>query len=147
MPGSATCDSASPARAIRRITAKQPTSPAASAIAVERVSASMVMDVKCYRRPVNLVEQLRGQDRSRRAEVCGASTETEHIGCVLIDNRELVRNQEYRQMPIGLKALNELIQPLLSGFVDTGGRLVEQQDVRIPHQGKGDEQPLKLPAR
>jgi hypothetical protein len=57
-----------------------------------------------------------------------------------------VRDEEDRETPLVLKATHEL-QSLLAGLVDTGRRLVEQEDGRIANKGERDEQALELSAR
>ena len=72
MPGRATWESASAASAIRRMITKEPTRPAATAIAIDSailVSSVLVelMDVVLHRRAIQLVHERRRQDAPGRA--------------------------------------------------------------------------------
>src|SRR6478609_3375636 len=144
IPGNATCDSASPASAMRRITAKHPMSPAASAIVDDSARASMLMDVKGNGRSVDLVQQIRREDGPGFSEMCGAAAQTQYVGRVLMGNGQIVGNQENGEPPFRLQPLDDFIQPFLSWFIDARRRLVEQQHIGIAHQRKRDQQALKL---
>src|SRR4029079_6022335 len=142
MPGSATCDSASPASAMRRITAKHPTSPAASAIVADRASASMLMHVKRDGRSVDLVQKLRRQHGRGFTEVRGPGAQTQDVRGMLVHHGQVVRNEQHRQSAFGLQPLNQLVEPFLARFVDAGGRLVEQQHIGMAHQCERDQETL-----
>src|SRR5260370_17725916 len=71
IPGSATCEIASAASVIRRITAKHPTNPAAVAIAKESTSeliSIVVMDVESNPRAVEFAKRLGSQNLLRYSE-------------------------------------------------------------------------------
>jgi hypothetical protein len=72
------------------------------------------------------------------------ATEAEHGRGVSIDDRKIVGDEEDRQATVLLKAVYELVQSLLTRFVDAGGRFIKQQDIRLADQRKSDEQALKL---
>src|SRR5262249_48004260 len=146
IPGNATCDSASPARAMRRMTAKQPTSPAASAIVADSARASMLMHVKGDRRPVNLVQEIRRQNGRGFAKMRRSGAQTQDVPRMLMDHRQIMRDEKHGKFAFRLQALDELVEPFLPRFVDTGGRFIQKQHVRITHQRKGDQESLKLPA-
>jgi hypothetical protein len=90
IPGNATRDSGSAARGMPRIIAKQPTRPAATAIATAGTSPSALMHVVVQWRAVHFGEEIRGQDGSGQPDGCPLPTEAEHLGCVLIHDREFV---------------------------------------------------------
>src|ERR1044071_1893303 len=147
MPGRATCDRASAASAMRRMTAKQPTSPAATAIAAGTTSVSMVIvEVKLDPASVEPREQILRENFPRLpvADLAEAASQTQDSGREFMDDRQVVRHEKHRELPLPLQAHDQLVQPLLSGFIDTRGRFVEQQHVRLPCEREGDEQTLKL---
>ena len=95
IPGSATCEIASEARVMRRITAKQPTRPAATAIATGRASASgemVAMHVEPVRGAIRFLQPLGSEHVFRGAEerraVAGREAQ-DRVG-VLVHQRELV---------------------------------------------------------
>src|SRR6516225_6339435 len=147
MPGSATCDRASPARAMRRMTAKHPTSPAATAIAIESTSSSLVMHVISHRGAVQLVEQVRCEHGPWWTNARAVATKTQDIRGVAVDDRQLVRNEQHGQALVLLQPAHELVQALLTRFINARRRFIEQEDVRVAHERKRHEQPLELPAR
>src|SRR5215813_4906853 len=147
MPGSATWERASAASAIRRISAKQPTRPAATAMATGSASASGLMDVVIHGRPVHLVEDVGREDRPRRPQARLAPAQAQHGGRVPVDDGQLVRDEEDREPLLLLEAPRQLVQALLPRLVDAGGRLVEQEDGRVAGEGEGDEQALELATR
>src|SRR5262249_1359684 len=106
IPGNATCDSASPARAMRRMTAKQPTSPAASAIVADSARASMFMHVKGDRRPVNLVQEIRRQNGRGFAKVRRSGAQAEDVRGMLMHHRQIVRDKKHGKFAFGLEPLN-----------------------------------------
>src|SRR5262245_28499057 len=108
MPGSATCDNASPASAMRRITAKHPTSPAASAIVADRASASMLMYVKRHRRSVDFVKEIRRQNGRGLTEMRRSAAQTQDVRGVLVHDRQIVRDEKHRQPAFRLQPLNQL---------------------------------------
>jgi hypothetical protein len=64
-----------------------------------------------------------------------------------LDGAELVRDVEDRGAELDVKLLEQLGEGLLRFHVDTGGRLVEDDEVRLPRQGLRDVGALALPAR
>src|SRR5262249_10300033 len=104
MPGSATWERASAARAIRRISAKQATRPAATAMATGSANASGLMDVVIHGRPVHLVEDVGREDRPRRPQARLAPAQAQHGGRVPVDDGQLVRDEEDREPLLLLEA-------------------------------------------
>src|SRR5690242_9890168 len=136
---------------MRRMTAKQPTSPAAAAIATARTSVlagALVMHVKSQRGAVYLLEALRSEDLERRSDACRTgATETQDARGVAVHETELVGHQEKREPLLLLKTVNHRMEPLLTWFIHAGGRLVEQQHGGSAHEGKGEQETLELAPR
>src|SRR6202165_1204135 len=133
MPGKATWAIASAASDILRITAKQPTRPAAIAIAMEteRALTEVIVAVVLDRSPVHLLESLGWEDLPRRTEA-GAHrpAQTQHVGRVAIDEAQLVGDEEQRQTALLLQTMDHLVEQLLARVIHAGGRVVGQQHRR-----------------
>src|SRR5581483_10146498 len=129
------------------MTAKQPTSPAAAAIAADNSRNSAFMDVKGHRRSVQLAQSIGSQDVFRRTEPVMLPTKAEHGGGVPKHHGEIVRDEDDGETAITLQPVNQLVQAFLSWFVNARRRLVEQQDVRGGEQREGDQQALELSSR
>src|SRR5216684_3443637 len=150
IPGSATCEIASAASVIRRITAKHPTNPAAVAIAKESTSeliSIVVMDVESNPRAVEFAKRLGSQNLLRYSEARISSAHAQYRRRMLINDAQVVRDQQHGHAALLLEPLNHRVDFLLAGLVDAGGGLVEQQDTRIADKREGHQQPLKLTAR
>src|SRR5882724_3065531 len=140
---------ASAARTIRLITAKEPTSPAAIATAIERTSApgSIVMDVESGGRSIDLVKEIRRQHRFWRPEARSFTRQAEDVRRIPVDHAQLVRDEDDGQAVCFLKATDQLIQALLPGLVDARRGLVEQQDAGPAHERQRQKKPLELAPR
>src|SRR5271165_493363 len=134
MPGNATCDIASAARAIRRITAKQPTRPAAIAIVIESKKVLKVMDVIVEGRSIDFREQIGREDLPRRPKARVFMPEAQHVRRVLINDRKVVRDEKHRDALFFLKMTHYLIQLLLTWLIHTCRGFIEQQDGRIAQE-------------
>src|SRR5579859_1253889 len=95
----------------------------------ERSSASGVMNVIPQRHTVDLFKQIGCQNLSRGPDICSLSTETKYLVGVLVDDREIVRDEEDSQPLLPLKSAQQPVDLLLAGLVHTGCRLVQQEDV------------------
>src|SRR5579862_8857569 len=135
MPGSATWESGSAASTIRRITAKLPTSPAASATATDSRIISVLMHVMPYGRSVQLLENLRREHLPRWAHADRTAAEAQHVGGVFRDDGDFVRDEQHRQSAFVLKAVHELIELQLPRLVHACRWLVEQQHGGFADQG------------
>src|SRR5450755_4415030 len=120
MPGNATCENASAARVMRRITTKHPTRPATLAV------TSSAMDVKLHRGAVDLLQTLWSEDLPRRTETWMVSRHAKHVRGRSIDHAEIVRDREDSQPVLRAEAVHEVGQALLAGHVYSGRELVEQ---------------------
>ena len=104
MPGSAMCDSGSAASDIRRITAKQPISPEATAIATASASVSalirMLVNVEMHFSAIHITQEIRRENGARRTKACDAMAQAEHIAGVAIHHGELVRDKQHGQRVI-----------------------------------------------
>src|SRR5450432_1146591 len=141
---------ASAASVIRRMTAKQPTRPAAAPAPTESASAlgsNVIVNVVADRGAVQLLQQLRGQDMPGRAEAGVPAGQTQNVRRVLKDHAQIVRDEQKGQTLLGTKSLDRVIDGVLSRLVHPGGGLVEQQDSRTPHQRRGHQQSLELASR
>src|SRR5664279_223084 len=97
IPGSAMCEIASAASVIRRMTAKQPTKPAAAPAPMESAMAlgsKVIVNVIGNRCAVQLGKQLGGENVPRNTETGMPARQTQHIGGVLIDDAEIVRDEQ-----------------------------------------------------
>ena len=74
-----------------------------------------------------------------RPDGCPLPTQAEHLGRVLIQDRELVRDEEDGESLIVLQTAHQFVQALLPRLIHSGGWLVEQEDVRIADKREGDE--------
>src|ERR1044071_3022133 len=123
IPGSATCEIASDASAMRRITAKQPIIPAAIAIAIEAAMApASCMDV-VVDRAADLAQPLRGEDLGRCTEPRALAAQAQHRGGVVVHHAQLVRDHERGEPALAAQAGDQLVESLLAGLVDPRGRL------------------------
>src|ERR1700693_146902 len=140
---------ASAARAIRRMTAKQPMRPAAIAVAIESASApvSRPMDVELDGSAVKLVKQVRGEDLSGRSEPGALAGQAENVGRVPVDHAQVVRDQKNCEALLLLDAPHELVQLLLARLVDAGRGFIEQQDTGAADESHRHEEALELSAR
>src|SRR4051812_1986841 len=121
IPGSATCEIASDASAIRRITAKQPIIPAAIAMASEAmIQPTSCMDV-VVDGAVQLVQPLGGEDLGRRTEPRALAAEAQHRRGVMIHDAELVRDHQRGQPAVAAQPRDQLVEPLLARLVDPRG--------------------------
>src|SRR5579884_4206150 len=150
IPGSATCERASPASVMRRITANAPTRPAATAMASGSASAlgePLIVEVKAQRRPVHFLEPLGGEDVERRAGTRGPSPrEAEHARRVAVHEAQLVGDEEHREVLVALEPVEHGVETFAAGFVDAGGELVAQEHRGRAHEREGEQQALELPA-
>src|SRR5574341_1980752 len=149
IPGSATCEMASEARVMRRITAKQPTRPAATAMPTGSASApieSVVMDVEPHRHAVRLLQSLGGKDFHRRPVAARPPAKAQHVRRVAVDETQLVRDEQDREAGALLNTPHHGVHRLLARLIDAGGRLVEQQHGGISHQREREQQALELAA-
>src|SRR5512146_1120603 len=150
MPGSAICDMGSAASTIRRMTAKLPMRPAATAISTESASeprSGVIMDMKSQRLTVDFVERLGRQGRARRSETCATASEAEHVIRVLVDDAQVVRDEKYRHGAGILQPVNHLVELSLPRGIDARCRLIQQQHVGTPEERERDEEALELAAR
>ncbi|HEY7684871.1 MAG TPA: hypothetical protein VH833_02070, partial [Gemmatimonadales bacterium] len=106
----------------------------------------VIMDVEPYRGAVRGPQSFRREDFLGRAEKRGsvARRQTEHEIGVLIDDRQFVRDEQQGHALGPLQTPDQGIQTFLAGFIDSGGRLVEQENGGPPHQGEGEEEALEL---
>ncbi len=61
-------------------------------------------------------------------------------------HRKIMGDQHHRQAALLLDVREDIAKHLLPRGVHAGGRLVEQEDLRIPFQGHGQEDPLHFSA-
>src|SRR5579875_204242 len=146
MPGSATWDSGSAASAIRRITAKQPTSAAATAIATDSSKVSLLMHVILLG-SVNLAKQFGGENRLRGPKIGLGPAQAKHVGRVSVNRRQFMRDEEHGQSLVLLQPMHQFVQALLARLINSGRRLIQQQDRGTPDQGECDQQTVELSAR
>src|SRR6266540_1122388 len=100
MPGRATCAIASEASDILRITAKQPTRPAAADIAMdsERVLTQVIVAMVLHRRPVHVLDGLGSEDLPRWSKAGPRRpAQAQHVVRIAIDQAQLVGDEEQRQ--------------------------------------------------
>src|ERR1019366_3183969 len=131
---------------MRRITAKQPTSPAAMAIVSESVSeliSGPVMDMEINGGSVQVTQGVGSQHGLRGAEAWVRATEAEHRVGVMVNDTEVVRDQQNGDVVLLLEPPDGGIENFLAGFVDTCGRFVEEQNVRFADEREGNQKPLK----
>ena len=68
--------------------------------------------------------------------------ETNHLLGMVRHHRKIMGDQHHRQAALLLDVREDIAKHLLPRGVHAGGRLVEQEDLRIPFQGHGQEDPL-----
>src|ERR1035437_387648 len=147
-PGSATCDSASEASAMRRITAMDPTRPAATAIAAG-ISSSLsggVMRMESHRCAIHLLEALGGKHLHRPPEIGAPWRQAKYAIAVRVHEAQIVRNQQQCHPLFELKAAQQGVDAPFTGLVDAGGRFVEQEDGGPSDQREREQEALELTA-
>src|ERR1700733_9147128 len=126
MPGRATWDKASPARAIRLMTAKHPTRAAAAEMTAGSTMASKSMRMRRDPVGVQVLKQFRREHTRRTKGALPCVSQAEDVGGIGVHDGQLVRDQQDGQSSLTPQALEQSIEPFLSWSVDAGGRLVQQ---------------------
>src|ERR1019366_227127 len=143
------CDMASAASVMRRITAKQPTTPAAAPVAIERarlLGSKLIVDVVGDGRAVELFEAGGGEHGGGTPEERAAMRKAQDARRNAVDHAEIVGDEEGRELPLAPEPLERVIQARLPRLVDAGRGLVEEQDAGPPREGDGHEGALELAA-
>src|ERR1017187_6171668 len=144
------CDMASAASGIRRITAKQPTTPAAAPVAIERarlLGSKLIVDVVADGCAVELFEVGRGEHGGGTPEERATMRKAQDVRRNTVDHAEIVGDEEGRELPLAPEPLERVVQARLTGLVHTGRGLVEEQDAGPAREGDGHEEPLELADR
>src|SRR5437867_7103540 len=138
-PRNATCPIPSPIRLSRRWTRKKPTAGASSPTTIPAANASRMNSRSSMR--VRGVVPDTGQVRGRPVEDDLAAHEHDPLDEAL-HRAELVRHVEDRHVELTMELLEQRAQRLLALRVDAGGRLVEDEQIRIRRERLRDERPL-----
>src|ERR1700690_2737626 len=120
MPGSAMCEIASAARVILRMTAKQPTKPAAAPAATESAMAlgsKVMVNVVGDGSAVEFFKELGGENLPRDAEARVPARQAKHIGGVVIDDTQVVRDEQDGQAAFGTKTIERVVDGVLARLV------------------------------
>src|SRR5439155_21953017 len=133
----------SPIRLSRRWTRKKPTAGASRPTTMPAPNASRMNSRSSM--DVRRVVPDTGQGRRRPVEDDALAHEHDPLDEVL-DRPELVRDVQDRHPQVCAELLQEEGDRSLRLDVDTRGRLVEREQLRLPGQRLGDERPLLLAA-
>src|SRR4051794_33730524 len=143
MPANATCPIPSPIRLIRRWTRKKPTAGASTPTTAPAPKASLMNSWSSMR--VGGVVPALGQVVRVAVELDPAPDEEQPLRDVL-DRAELVRDVEDGDVELAVQSGEQCGERLLRVGVDTGRRLVEDQQPRLRGDRLRDEGALLLPA-
>ena len=83
------------------------------------------MYVKTHFATVNLTKQLGREDRARWSKPGVFTAKAKHVVGILVHDRQVVRNEKHSQILIFLKPPYQLVELLLTRFVNACSRLIE----------------------
>src|ERR1051325_2665688 len=140
-PVSAACEMVSLKNAIRRAVTNTPmnahSGPRKSAASNARCmkgSVNMMMVIGRRVNAVGLLERLGVHDLLGRAFAADDAVQCIHARGMAVNHREIVRDQNDRELVLALNARNQVVESFLARRVHTGGRFIEQQQFRLAQE-------------